>query len=1060
MILAYFLLLLIADCLLVVNTQVYLQVSNTTSHPAAKGIYSCSHSSNSKLELSTITRCYSVGNFNYVLYYKYVIVANSKQQKRWFIGVDNTTRNEYYNIYGAIEISSDPWELSTWKLLSNNAAIPSIVEGISVELYEVDCKPQQAISHISEILYSKLLSIKDRHIMDSGTQDCGAILDQKIAENSKILEKFSMVSLIYCNWLLYRDTWDESYQCYTSITTDTLPTSPASYVPTSYFECNFDDINCLYYASLNFYTKYSLIQGEFMITKALSDALIASLDATKARDIHVQQLMGANKLAGILVGDVIHNYYNISDKSIDVGCNYVNNMNMQGYEIRREVLTTICHQLLSLPSNINTLEIGGYGRYHWDRSVSIAMSLLGVGAIDTSAMHVLATIKYMEQGSNASNGDKNNYNITDKVVTYINNSDSMRAVLSYYNIHPVALIKSPNVRAAIILNEALKHIFSSSVLSDTQDHSSNNKLAVIVGSLFQAIAPTILSLSTEGSQWIGEVFMLRTIAVHSMQWILMHLDHYSIRDKNDFILMDPLAYFGAPCRGLFLLAYQGLSVEKYLPSSQNGFNDMYNFRDHYLPSLYYKVLLKTNPHWFNYTQDATVSTISDGKKHIKIGFLSSHFFRHPVGRLLAQVMFGLKNETFIIDTNEIVYDVYVCINPVNYHGGKHINNAGEPDDIYQALRDTFMGVERYIELSTDPVAAANKVRQLELDVLVFGDIFMDSITAHIAMLRMANVQIAFWGHPYSSGYPTIDYFISNVAYESSFQRSRVSHKHGRMLDFSEQIVVFDSLSHIMYHKLPRTTQNHYGSKEEYVNWLYGIGYDVDNHAFNTSKGYKYLSSVHVNDVRIYGCYQTLMKMHPLLDDVLIGILGLDLNGVVLLARNPRQYIWYDNFISRLKSKLYASNDSLVMSRIIIVNQVQHNTYEDIICGADVTLDPFPFGGGVTLTDSLSCPLKPVPYVTSGYLQTVHNLGVGIGLNVNAKTNSEYCSIVDKKEVIHLSNTSNYDKYYISEFIKEAVNIATSNQIRHTADDKIGIHDALYGSADTIYEWANFIHRLV
>ena len=167
--------------------------------------------------------------------------------------------------------------------------------------------------------------------------------------------------------------------------------------------------------------------------------------------------------------------------------------------------------------------------------------MLGVGAIDTSAMHVLATIKYMEQGSNASNGDKNNYNITDKVVTYINNSDSMRAVLSYYNIHPVALIKSPNVRAAIILNEALKHIFSSSVLSDTQDHSSNNKLAVIVGSLFQAIAPTILSLSTEGSQWIGEVFMLRTIAVHSMQWILMHLDHYSIRDKNDFILMDPLA---------------------------------------------------------------------------------------------------------------------------------------------------------------------------------------------------------------------------------------------------------------------------------------------------------------------------------------------------------------------------------------------------------------------------------------------------------------------------------------------------------------------------------------
>ena len=197
MILVYFvlLLLLISDCLLVVNTQVYLQVSNTISYPAAKGIYSCSHSSSTKLELSTVIRCYSVGNTYYVLYYKYVVVTNSKQQKRWYIGVDNTTSNEYSNIYGAIEISSDPWELSTWKLLSNNAAIPSTVEGVSVALYDVECKPQQTTSHISEILYSKLLSIKDRHIIDSGTQDCGDILYQKITEN----QYFQKTSPLSCS---------------------------------------------------------------------------------------------------------------------------------------------------------------------------------------------------------------------------------------------------------------------------------------------------------------------------------------------------------------------------------------------------------------------------------------------------------------------------------------------------------------------------------------------------------------------------------------------------------------------------------------------------------------------------------------------------------------------------------------------------------------------------------------------------------------------------------------------------------------------------------------------
>jgi hypothetical protein len=41
----------------------------------------------------------------------------------------------------------------------------------------------------------------------------------------------------------------------------------------------------------------------------------------------------------------------------------------------------------------------------------------------------------------------------------------------------------------------------------------------------------------------------------------------------------------------------------------------------------------------------------------------------------------------------------------------------------------------------------------------------------------------------------------------------------------------------------------------------------------------------------------------------------------------------------------------------------------------VTLDPFPFGGGVTLVDSLSCE-EPVPFVTAAALQTVHRLGAG------------------------------------------------------------------------------------
>ena len=34
----------------------------------------------------------------------------------------------------------------------------------------------------------------------------------------------------------------------------------------------------------------------------------------------------------------------------------------------------------------------------------------------------------------------------------------------------------------------------------------------------------------------------------------------------------------------------------------------------------------------------------------------------------------------------------------------------------------------------------------------------------------------------------------------------------------------------------------------------------------------------------------------------------------------------------------------------------------LLCAMDVTLDPFPFGGGVTLADAITCH---VPYVTLG-----------------------------------------------------------------------------------------------
>jgi predicted O-linked N-acetylglucosamine transferase (SPINDLY family) len=47
-----------------------------------------------------------------------------------------------------------------------------------------------------------------------------------------------------------------------------------------------------------------------------------------------------------------------------------------------------------------------------------------------------------------------------------------------------------------------------------------------------------------------------------------------------------------------------------------------------------------------------------------------------------------------------------------------------------------------------------------LDVLVYPEIGMDATTAKLAAMRLAPVQATSWGHPHTSGLPTMDYFLS------------------------------------------------------------------------------------------------------------------------------------------------------------------------------------------------------------------------------------------------------------------------------------------------------------
>jgi predicted O-linked N-acetylglucosamine transferase (SPINDLY family) len=64
----------------------------------------------------------------------------------------------------------------------------------------------------------------------------------------------------------------------------------------------------------------------------------------------------------------------------------------------------------------------------------------------------------------------------------------------------------------------------------------------------------------------------------------------------------------------------------------------------------------------------------------------------------------------------------------------------------------------------------------QLDVLIYPEIGMDPMTLRLACLRLAPVQMAAWGHPVTTGLPTIDYYLSAEDFEPADAREHYTEK--------------------------------------------------------------------------------------------------------------------------------------------------------------------------------------------------------------------------------------------------------------------------------------------
>ena len=128
---------------------------------------------------------------------------------------------------------------------------------------------------------------------------------------------------------------------------------------------------------------------------------------------------------------------------------------------------------------------------------------------------------------------------------------------------------------------------------------------------------------------------------------------------------------------------------------------------------------------------------------LRLLIVSAHVRDHPVWRVNLQ---GLLTH---LDRSR--FDVAL------FHTGARID---EHTDWAAANVDTFIGGERKV------AAWRAAIAEHRPDIILYPEIGMDPVTGALASQPLAAVQAASWGHPITTGLPTIDLFFSGEALEA------------------------------------------------------------------------------------------------------------------------------------------------------------------------------------------------------------------------------------------------------------------------------------------------------
>jgi len=281
------------------------------------------------------------------------------------------------------------------------------------------------------------------------------------------------------------------------------------------------------------------------------------------------------------------------------------------------------------------------------------------------------------------------------------------------------------------------------------------------------------------------------------------------------------------------------------------------------------------------------------KLKVRIGFISRFFAAHSIFSTSVGLIEHLSREIFEV--------IVLRITP------------SRDDACTARIR---AAADRIVELDPDYYRARDQISALGLDILFYQDIGMEPMSYFLAFARLAPVQCVSFGHPNTTGIPTMDYFLSSDLFEPADADQH----------YSETLVRLHDLPTLAYYYEPQLPAAAASAQS------FGLP----------------------PDTTLYVCPQTLFKLHPDFDPILAGILARDARGVVVLSAGQ-----FQDFTDRLRAR-FAQTLHEFQRRVLFVPFMAFERFMQLLALADVVLDTLHFNG---MNSSLQAFSVGAPVVT-------------------------------------------------------------------------------------------------